>query len=151
MLGRQEASEQMAEILGISNEEILDIADSGEVKNEDLIAYIKTLRPKYKLAMLSNVGSRERIEQRFNAGELDGLFDVVVASGDVGMIKPEREIYELTAEKLGVLPEECVMIDDVREFCDGAEVAGMTAIQFTSTKQAISDLTALIDTQKEKY
>jgi len=151
LLGRDAAAKQMAEILGVDHEEILSSADNGEVKNEQLAEFIKTLRPDFKLAMLSNVRSRERVEQRFNTGELDELFDDVVASGDVGFIKPEREIYELTAARLGVQPEECVMIDDIREFCDGAEAVGMRAIQFTSTDQAINDLTALIDSEKERY
>lgn len=151
MTTREEAAKQMAEILGVDYKQILTDVDNGEVKNDELITFIKTLRPTYKLAMLSNVRSRERLDQLFDPGELDQLFDTVVASGDVGFIKPEREIYEMAAEQLGVLPQECVMIDDIREYCDGAEDAGMRSIQFTSTEQAIADFTALIDTESEKY
>ena len=151
MTTREEAAKQMAEILGVDYKQILTDVDNGEVKNDELITFIKTLRPTYKLAMLSNVRSRERLDQLFDPGELDQLFDTVVASGDVGFIKPEREIYEMAAEQLGVLPQECVMIDDIREYCDGAEDAGMRSIQFTSTEQAIADFAALIDTESEKY
>lgn len=151
MTTREEAAKRMAEIIGIDYQQILTDVDNGEVKNDELIAFIKTLRPTYKLAMLSNVRSRERLDQLFDPGELDQLFDAVVASGDVGFIKPEREIYEMAAERLGVAPQDCVMIDDIREYCDGAEDAGMRSIQFTSTEQAIADFAALIDTESEKY
>lgn len=142
---REESAERMGEILHIDPAEILATSDAGEVRNQALIDFVKTLRPHYKLAMLSNVRGRASLDRRFNAGELNELFDVVVASGDVGIIKPERQIYELTAEKLGVDPTNCVMIDDIQEFCDGARAVGMTAIQFKSTEQCVDDVNRLID------
>lgn len=142
---REEAAEQMAAVMGVRAQDILATADAGEVKNEPLIAFIRTLRPAYKVAMLSNVRSRERLDQRFGPGGLDELFDVVIASGDVGYVKPERQIYELAASQLGVQPEECIMLDDVDTYCTGAVQAGMQAIQFTDTDQAIRDLRQALD------
>lgn len=144
-LNRQDTAEQMAELIGISTEEFLAEQDKGEVRNEELVAFVKTLRPQYKVAMLSNISSRERLDVRFEPGQLDELFDTVVASGEEGYIKPESEIYEIALRRLGVLPEECVMIDDIKEFCEGAEAVGIHAIQFLNTQQCITDLNALID------
>lgn len=59
---------------------------------------------------------------------MEELFDAVVISGDVGMHKPQPEIFELGAERIGVPPGECVFVDDLRENCEGAEAVGMTAI-----------------------
>jgi putative hydrolase of the HAD superfamily len=59
---------------------------------------------------------------------LGELFDGIVISGDVGMHKPEPEIFELGAERIGVAPADCVFVDDLRENCEGAEAVGMTAI-----------------------
>jgi putative hydrolase of the HAD superfamily len=144
-LSREETAEQMAELIGISTEEFIAEQDKGEVRNEQLVQYVKKLRPQYKVAMLSNISSRERLDIRFEPGQLDELFDVVVASGDVGYIKPEPEIYQSAIDQLGVRPEECVMIDDIIEFCRGAEAAGIHAIQYLHYDQAITDLEALID------
>jgi putative hydrolase of the HAD superfamily len=144
-LSRSENAKQMAELIGISTEQFLAEQDRGEIRNEELVAYVKTLRPDFKLAMLSNISSRESLDTRFETGQLDELFDVVVASGDEGRIKPEPEIYKITLERLGMLPEECVMIDDILEFCQGAEAVGLHAIQYLNFQQAISDLEALID------
>lgn len=144
-LSREETAAHMAEIIGITPEQLMAEQDKGEVKNEQLIEFVKTLRPDYKLAMLSNIGSRGRLDLRFGEGVLDTLFDTVVASGDEGYIKPEPEIYQIALHRLGVQPDECVMIDDILEFCQGAEAIGMHAIQFFDTQQCITDLNALID------
>jgi epoxide hydrolase-like predicted phosphatase len=144
-LSREETAEQMAELIGISTEEFITEQDKGEVRNQQLVQYVKKLRPQYKVAMLSNISSRERLDIRFEPGQLDELFDVVVASGDVGYIKPEPEIYQSAIDQLGVRPEECVMIDDIIEFCRGAEAVGIHAIQYLHYDQVITDLEALID------
>ncbi len=144
-LTREETAEQMAELIGITTEQFLAEQNSGEIRNEELIAFAKTLHPQYKLAMLSNISSRDRLDMRFEPGQLDELFDVVIASGDEGYIKPEAEIFEITLQKLGVSPEECVMIDDILEYCQGAEAVGIHTIQYLNNQQCITDLNTLID------
>ncbi len=74
---------------------------------------------------------------------LDELFDAVVISGDVGMHKPEPAIYMLGAERLGVLPEYCVFVDDLRENCQGAEEVGMTAILHRGAPATVLELERL--------
>jgi HAD superfamily hydrolase (TIGR01509 family) len=65
------------------------------------------------------------IDGLFTPEELESLFDVVVLSSEVGMVKPHPEIYELVAERLGVASGECIMIDDLPTNTAGAEAAGM--------------------------
>jgi epoxide hydrolase-like predicted phosphatase len=76
--------------------------------------------------------------------EVDGLFDAVVISGEVGLHKPEPEIFRLGAERLGVEPSECVFVDDLRENCDGAEAVGMTAILHRGADGTIPELERLL-------
>jgi putative hydrolase of the HAD superfamily len=59
---------------------------------------------------------------------MEELFDAVVISGDVGLHKPQPEIFELGAARIEVPPGECVFVDDLRENCEGAEAVGMTAV-----------------------
>ncbi len=150
ILTREEAAQYMADLLEIDPEELLEEQDKGEVQNEALLAFIPTLKSDYKVGLLSNIGSRARLGIRFDPGQLDSIFDTIVASGDEGFVKPEPQIYEITATRLGVKPEECVFIDDIAEFCEGARAVGMQAIQFLTTQQAITELTALIDRGGEK-
>ena len=56
------------------------------------------------------------------------IFDATVISGDVGLHKPDPEIYRLGAERLGVDAAACVFVDDLRENIAGAEAVGMTGI-----------------------
>ena len=46
---------------------------------------------------------------------------------------------------LGVATSECVMIDDRVENCEGAEVAGMMALQYTDNELLIKRLNALLE------
>lgn len=141
----EEAVTSQADLLGMTVEAFNDFRNKGEIRNEELITYIETLKGKFKLGMVSNINSRERLDIRFLPGQLDQLFDVVIPSGGVGYIKPQPEIFEIALEKLGVAPEECVMIDDIEAFCEGARAVGMHAIQYVNNQQCITDLTDLID------
>ena len=152
ILGRDESLKLMGDLLGTTAEALNKQQDEGEVRNEPLLAFIAELKARrtYKIGLLSNIMSRERLDVRFEEGRLDSLFDVIVPSGDVGYIKPQPEIYILTAQQLGVAPEECLFIDDIIDFCKGAEAVGMQAIHFTSTHQAIQDVQHLIDWGEKK-
>jgi putative hydrolase of the HAD superfamily len=76
--------------------------------------------------------------------EIRDLFDVVVISAEVGLHKPQPEIYLLAAERLGVAPEDCVFVDDLRENCAGAEAVGMTAVLHRDVDETIAQLEELL-------
>ncbi len=146
ILTQEESRMRMAELMGISYERLLREYADGEVPNEPLIEFIeKNLKPRYKIGLLSNSTGREQLDVRFAPGRLDRIFDVVVSSGEIGWIKPQPEAYEYAAMKLGVLPEECVMVDDVELYCQGAEDVGMHSVHFTLYDKAVADLSRLLD------
>src|ERR671918_573849 len=71
--------------------------------------------------------------------------ELIVDSAYVGMRKPEREIYELTLDRLGaVTPPECIFIDDTDLNCDAARELGMTAVNFKTNEQAIAEIEAAL-------
>ena len=145
IISEDEASTAQSELLGMSLDAFLTLRNQGEIRNDELITYIETVKGDFKLAMLSNIGSRARLDMRFLPGQIDQLFEVVVPSGEVGYVKPQPEIFQLTAQKLGVRPEECVMIDDIDAYCISAREVGMQAIHYVNNEQLIADLTSLID------
>jgi putative hydrolase of the HAD superfamily len=79
----------------------------------------------------------------YDPNALEGIFDEIVISGDVGLHKPQPEIYELAADRLGVAPEECVFVDDLRENVRGAEEVGMTAVLHRDTAATVARLEEL--------
>jgi putative hydrolase of the HAD superfamily len=75
---------------------------------------------------------------------LDGLFDVAIISGEVGVHKPQPEIYLLAAERLDVAPARCVFVDDLRENVHGAEQVGMTAILHRDPEATVANIEGLL-------
>lgn len=75
---------------------------------------------------------------------LDELFDAIVISGEVGLHKPQPEIFLLGAERVGLPPEQCVFVDDLRENCAGAEAVGMTAVLHRGPERTLPELERLL-------
>lgn len=137
---RDEYVEQMAALTGLSEHDIENYIAKEHHLNAQLVTLIsESIRPLFKVGLLSNIG-RGWIDDFFTAHQLHDLFDEVVLSGEEGVTKPHPAIYQLMAERLALRPEECVMIDDVEANCEGAEMAGMSAIHFTSNDQLLDDL-----------
>lgn len=128
----QEYLEQTGEIIGKSASEVDEIMRRKHVRNEELIEFVASLRSEYKVALLSNIGETV-IEQLFSKEELHHLFDTVVLSHTEGIAKPNPEIFRLAADRLGLSPAECVMVDDLDSNCEGAEIAGMQSIRHITT------------------
>jgi putative hydrolase of the HAD superfamily len=75
---------------------------------------------------------------------VDEIFELVVDSAFVGCRKPERAIYEITLERLGVEAGECLFVDDVADNCASARELGMTAVHFRDNEQAIGEIRAAL-------
>jgi putative hydrolase of the HAD superfamily len=73
----------------------------------------------------------------------DGMFDAIVISGEVGLRKPEPEIYRYAAGQLNLPPEECVFVDDLKHNVAGAQAIGMTGIHHTSYEDTRKELERL--------
>jgi putative hydrolase of the HAD superfamily len=137
------AASVIAEHLGISEEKWREVVSRSSVIDQEILDYIKQLRTNYKTALLSNI-ARGGLEVWFEPGQLAEYFDVTIGSGDIGFAKPEPQAYEITADELGVRLEECVMIDDRLELCEGAKGVGMKAIMYRNLKQLKRELEPLL-------
>lgn len=73
----------------------------------------------------------------------DGMFDVVVISGEVGMRKPEAGIFALTLDQLDLRADECVFVDDLRHNIDAAAALGMVGVHHLSYEETLLELEAL--------
>lgn len=138
-----ELFEGISQLTGMPLREVTQNLVSGFVRNEELVAYVERLRPKYKVALLSNLGHDSMIKF-FTPEERRQLFDAAVISGDVGMIKPHPEIFEYACRQLGVDTSEAIMIDDAPANIEGAHTAGLQAVRYESTPQIIRELNQLL-------
>ena len=102
---------------------------------------IRTLRAAgFGTALLSNSWGCDE----YPRADFPGLFDTVVLSGEVGMRKPEREIFVHAAQALGLAPAECVFIDDMEANVAAAQACGMTAVLHTGPEATVSALQDLL-------
>jgi epoxide hydrolase-like predicted phosphatase len=138
-ISRAEYIESVGKLINHTPQEINDIVARQEVRSPEMLEFVASLRVHYKIAMLSNVG-RGAIERLFNEEELESLFEVVLLSSEVGLTKPGVEIYQLAASRLGLAPEECLMVDDIAVNVEGAKAAGMQGVQFKDIQQCKQEI-----------
>ena len=107
------------------------------VLDEPLFEYAKALKKRYKIAIMSN-SSQSFVEKHEHAW--NRLFSPVVYSHKERMMKPNKEIFELTLQKLGLKAEECILVDDCRENGETCREIGMHFVQYSSLNKLIKDL-----------
>lgn len=67
------------------------------------------------------------LRTRLAEDQIDGLFDEVILSCEVGYAKPAPQIFRLALERLGVAPADALLVDDVTENVDAAQRSGLAA------------------------
>lgn len=104
---------------------------SGERIDEKMLALVPVLKQRgFRVALLSNTlpphAQYNKDQKRYD------LFDEVVLSSDVGMAKPDKEIYHFMLNKLGMAADECIFVDDKPANVKTANEIGMKGIIFLS-------------------
>jgi putative hydrolase of the HAD superfamily len=94
-----------------------------------------------RLALLSNAGPD--YGSYFRHGSLGVFFEACFVSGELGLLKPNPEIYHHVLDRLLVAPDEAVFIDNRADNVAGAEAIGITGHVFTTPAALRSFLTAL--------
>jgi epoxide hydrolase-like predicted phosphatase len=143
LLTQAALSQEVADLSGLDLAFVEANIQGIHQRNQGLLDYGQSLRTTYKVGMLSNIGI-DGMNSFFKVEEREQLFDAVVLSSEVHLVKPDPRIYELMATRLGLLPEECVMIDDVEANIDGAREAGMQGIVYQSNEQTARDIEQLV-------
>jgi putative hydrolase of the HAD superfamily len=143
-LTEDEFSPLFGPIIGVREERTEGLVDrlfAGMQPEEAMIEALRRARAAgLRTGLISNSWGRGRYD-RDSFGE---LFDGVVISGEVGLYKPQPEIFELGAERVGLDPSQCVFVDDLRENCEGAEAVGMTAVLHRGADASLERLEELL-------
>ncbi|MEC3980681.1 HAD-IA family hydrolase [Amycolatopsis sp. H20-H5] len=110
---------------------------------DELYGYVQGLRERgVRTALLSNAPGASAEAKR----SLSPYFDALVFSGEVGVAKPHREVYLLTAGLLDLPAGRCVFVDDAAVNVRGAVEAGMAGVHHTSVETTLTELGALFPT-----
>jgi FMN phosphatase YigB (HAD superfamily) len=72
------------------------------------------------------------------------LFDVIIYSHEVGLVKPDPRIYALLCAELSMSPDEVVFLDDVRQYVEAACQFGIHGLLHRSTPESIAAIDSLI-------
>ncbi|MCD6360732.1 MAG: HAD family hydrolase [Armatimonadetes bacterium] len=96
---------------------------------------LKTLSLRYKLALVSNTMS-DQPKLLLKKANMDQYFSLLVCSRDLGVRKPNPEIFRIVMHRLGVKPYETVHVgDSVEADMIGAQRSGITGIWIKSPEQ----------------
>jgi len=141
-LSEDEFGERFGELLEVEDHTgLVDRMFGGLREDEQMLGAVRRARA---AGIRTGLVSNSMGAGRYDRATFPELFDGVVISGDVGMHKPQPEIFLLGAERAGVAPEECVFVDDLRENCDGAEAVGMTAVLHRGADTTVPELERLL-------
>ena len=131
---------RFAELLGTEPEGLVEGLFASLQPVEPMLA---VLRQAPELGIPTGLISNSWVMDHYT-DEIRELFDIVVISAEVGLHKPQPEIFLLAAERIGLEPGDCVFVDDLRENCEGAEAVGMTAVLHRDVDETVSRLEELL-------
>ena len=118
---------------------------SWRYRNERTLAWMKSLKGRgYRIGILTNMApkfAREHFRTCF--ADFIAVADAVVISGDEGIVKPQREIYDLLRERIRLPASALLFVDDLEKNVAAARAAGWQAIRFRTNDQVEAEFEKL--------
>ena len=134
-----EIFDAMAEETKLSRERVIKEWNELIVLNEEIVPVIEKLRKEYTVILLSNapLGFVETLMSEYN---LEHLFDETFISCNLGISKPNPEIYKHCVESFENKFDKVYMIDDNIKNLEPLPALGITPVHFTSTQKMLKML-----------
>jgi putative hydrolase of the HAD superfamily len=118
---------------------------NGDRLDTDLVAYARQLRADgHPIALLSN--DSPALAGKLQALGIANLFDPLVISALIGVMKPDPRAYQAVLNALERAPAEAVFIDDLPANVEGARALGIPALHYTTTPALQAELPSLLET-----
>jgi putative hydrolase of the HAD superfamily len=132
---------RFAVMLGLEPNGLIDGLFANVGPDEAMITAVRRAREAgVRTGLISNSWGTHRYPHEL----FEELFDGIVISGEEGMRKPSRRMYELGAERAGVAPAQCVYVDDLPFNLPPAEELGMATVHHTAAETTIPELERLL-------
>jgi len=111
--------------------------------NEGVARIIEALKGRASLFLLSNTNEMhfKHVRRHF---EVVNLFDEALLSYQLGLQKPDPQIWQEAVRRAGVLPRQCAYVDDVEEYVEVARGLGLYAIHFRGVERLRRELEGLV-------
>ena len=114
-----------------------------ETVNKELLEFIKKLKKKFKIFILSN-NSKPTYDFIIQNKGLAELFDKILFSYQVKMKKPNPKFFQKLLEGTDISKEECILIDDRADLIAAAKNMGMKGIQYETLESLKSNLNKIL-------
>ena len=98
---------------------------------ENMLSLVVRIKENYQVSALANT-AKEWFDFKRQKFDLDEYFDVIVASGHVGIAKPSPEIFQIILNRLNAKAEECLFIDNKEKCLLSARKMDMRTVLFTN-------------------
>ncbi len=118
----------------------------GDRLDSELTTFIKGLQGDYTTALLSNAWDDLR-PLLVNLWKIEGIFDHIFISAELGLAKPDPRIYHHVIEELNQDPAKLVFVDDFIENVLAAQQTGLNAVHFRDQEQALHELAEFLDNE----
>ena len=115
---------------------------AGDIVDRNIVAFLRSLRGKYKVGLISNAFDDLRpfiMKEKF-----EDAFDRMIISAEVGAAKPGAKIYQIALEQFEVSPGESIFVDDVIDNIEGCQKVGIKGIHFKDPEAALQQVKALL-------
>jgi putative hydrolase of the HAD superfamily len=132
---------QFAAMLNVEPEGLIDGLFAGVLPDT---AMLEAVRMAHDAGVRTALVSNSWGVHRYPHDLFSQLFDGVVISGEEGIRKPARRMYELGAERAGLPPQRCVFVDDLPFNLTPAEELGMATVHHTNAETTIPALEQLL-------
>jgi putative hydrolase of the HAD superfamily len=141
-MSENEFERRFADRLGLDDaSDLIDSMFRGMLPEPRMVDAVRAARRAgVKTGLVSNSWSTGHYDRDL----LRELFDDVVISAEVGLHKPQPEIFQLACERLGIDPADAVFVDDLRENIAGAEAVGMVGVLHRTPEETIAKLEELL-------
>lgn len=138
---KYEIDKSIEEIINYRSELVKrKVIESDLIPIEGIRDLLKDLKDKNILAAIASSSPRDFIEVVVSKFELEDYFSCILSGEEVENGKPAPDIYVETAKKLGIVPEECIVIEDSKNGVMAAKEAGMKCIGFKNINSGEQDL-----------
>ena len=130
IISEDEVFERLSKLSGVSKKEIFDSFEDFAILNEDVVTTLRELKKLgYKIVVLSNCYDSV-LERRIKQFNLEDIFDDVIISYQIGMIKPYKEIFEYAYKKHCNKDDEIYFMDDQEINLTSPRELGWNVIQY---------------------
>ena len=114
-------------------------------RDESTLAWMRDLKARgFRIGILTNMCTTFAELFRKYFPDFIALADALVVSGEERLHKPQREIYDILVDRIGIPPDSLCFIDDAEANCQGARDAGWQAVRYETTPQAAAALEVVL-------